>query len=47
MLATAVAELTHLSETEEVGDNRLAASVLVGAIRVQSVASTAGFRVDQ
>src|SRR5512146_1234515 len=47
MLAAAVAELTHLSEAEEVGDNGFATAVLVGAIRVQSVAAAAGFRVDQ
>src|SRR5579883_2555591 len=42
-----VAEPTHLGETEKVGDDGFATSVLVGAIRVQPITAAAGFRIDQ
>ena len=40
-------KLTNLGETEEIGHDRLAAAVLVGAVGMQSVAATAGLGIDQ
>src|SRR5208282_1211031 len=40
-------KLTDLRKSKEIGYHRLAAAILVGAIGVQSIAATAGVRIDQ
>src|SRR5258708_29864631 len=40
-------ELTNFRKTKEIGYDRFAAAIFVGAIGVQSIAATAGVRIDQ
>src|SRR6185437_15544956 len=46
-LAGWAAELPHFHLTQQVRHGRFGATVLVGAVGVQSIAAAAGFRVDQ
>ena len=40
-------KLANLGKAEQIGHNRLAAAVLVGAIGMQSIAAAAGLQIDQ
>ena len=46
-IAAGARELANFRKTEQVGDDGLAAPVLVGAVGMQSVATAARFEIDQ
>jgi hypothetical protein len=40
-------KLTNIGKTEQIGHDRLAAAVFVGAVGMQSIPATAGLGIDE